>query len=377
MAQVLAGFSLAEADILRKAIGKKIKELLMEQKEKLITGMIENGIQEKTAQKIWEWILPFARYGFNRSHSCAYAFIAYQTAYLKANYPVEFMSALLTSEQSDVERIGELIKECEEMGLEVLPPDINESWRNFTVVPDTNKIRFGLTGVKNVGAKIVESIIQERKDNGEFSSMSDFASRVKPKDLNRRALESLIKAGAFDQFQERNLLLNNIPVLKERSREIAKKKETGQKGLFGGTDYDREIKFKSTKPATEKQKLLWEKELLGLFISSHPLDNVQQVLTTETTDISELNSKNSSRAVVGGIILNVKKIITKRTKQPMCFATLEDLTGRVELVVFPSVFDKYLDLIKENNIILVSGKIDRQEDSPKILCSKIKKIKEA
>ncbi len=378
MAQVLAGFSLAEADTLRKAIGKKIKSLLMKQKEKLISGMIENDIKEKTAKKIWEWILPFARYGFNRSHSCAYAFIAYQTAFLKANYPVEFMSALLTSEQSDVERIGNLIKECEDMGLEVLPPDINESWRNFTVVPDSNKIRFGLTAVKNVGAKIVESIIQEREENGEFKSISDFASRVKPRDLNRRALESLIKAGAFDRFNERNLLLKNIPVLKERSKEMAKKKETGQTGLFGGTNYDKKIKLKKTKPATDKQKLIWEKELLGLFISSHPLENFQQILEEETMNISELNSLgNKSRATIGGIVLNVKKIITRKSKKEMCFATLEDLSGRTELVVFPSVFDEYFDLIKENNILLVSGKVDKKENQPKILCNKIKKIKEA
>jgi len=377
IAQVLAGFSLSEADILRKAIGKKIKSLLMEQKMKLIQGMRNNGISEDIAQKIWAWILPFARYGFNRSHSCAYAFIAYQTAYLKANYPIEFMSALLTSGKSDIDRIGILIRECEKMGIEVLAPNINESWRNFTVVPKTNQIRFGLLAIKSVGPKIVESIVKERKNNGLFKSVNDFASRIKPKNLNKTALESLIKSGAFDSFQERNLLLSNLSAITDRSREKQQTRSSGQKGLFVGTNFEDKINFQSAEPATEKQKLLWEKELLGLFISSHPLDNFKAVLKKETTEIANVGSLSSSQARVGGIILKIKRIITKKTKRPMCFVTLEDLSGRMEIVVFPSVTEEYSELLKENKIVLVSGKIDKQDDSPKILCSKIEEIKEA
>jgi len=377
IAQVLAGFSLSEADILRKAIGKKIKSLLMEQKKKLIQGMKDNDIDEDVAQKIWEWILPFARYGFNRSHSCAYAFIAYQTAYLKANYPIEFMAALLTSGKSDIDRIGLLIKECEKMELEVLAPNINESWRNFTVVPKTNQIRFGLLAIKNVGPKIVESIVDERKKNGLFKSVNDFASRIKPKDLNKTALESLIKSGAFDSFQERNLLLSNLTAITDRSREKEKTRTSGQKGLFIGMNFDEKINFQVAEPATEKQKLLWEKDLLGLFISSHPLDNFKAVLKKETTKISDLESLSANQATVGGIILNIKRIITKKTKKPMCFLTLEDLSGRVEVVVFPSTTEEYFELLKENKIVLISGKIDKQEDPPKILCSRVEEIKEA
>jgi len=377
IAQVLAGFSLSEADILRKAIGKKIMSLLMEQKKKLIQGMKDNDISEDIAQKIWKWILPFAHYGFVRSHSCAYAFIAYQTAYLKANYPVEFMAALLTSSKSDIDRIGVFIKECEKMKIEVLPPDVNESWRNFTVIPKTNQIRFGLLAIKNVGPKIVESIVDERKKNGPFKSVNDFASRIKPKDLNKTALESLIKSGAFDNFQERNLLLSNLAAITDRSREKEKERSSGQKGLFVGINFKEEINFQSAEPATDKQKLFWEKELLGLFISSHPLDDFRAVLKKETIEISNLESTKEKQARVGGIIIKIKKIITKKTKRPMCFVTLEDLSGRVEVVVFPSATEEYLELLKENNIVLMSGKIDKEEDPPKILCSKIEKIKEA
>jgi len=287
------------------------------------------------------------------------------------------MSALLTSGKSDIDRIGMLIRECEKMDIEVLAPNINESWRNFTVVPKTNQIRFGLLAIKSVGPKIVESIVKERKNNGLFKSVNDFASRIKPKNLNKTALESLIKSGAFDSFQERNLLLSNLSAITDRSREKQQTRSSGQKGLFVGTNFEDKINFQSAEPATEKQKLLWEKELLGLFISSHPLDNFKAVLKKETTEIANVGSLSSSQARVGGIILKIKRIITKKTKRPMCFVTLEDLSGRMEIVVFPSVTEEYSELLKENKIVLVSGKIDKQDDSPKILCSKIEEIKEA
>ncbi len=312
----------------------------------------------------------------HNSHSCAYAFIAYQTAYLKANYPIEFMAALLTSVGSDNERVGDLIKECEKMNLEVLPPDINESWRNFTVVPKTNQIRFGLLAVKNVGAKIVESIIQERKENGTFQSINDFASRISPRNLNKRALESLIKAGAFDNFAERNTLLSNIPTIVERSREKEKRKNSGQKALFAGMKFDEKINLEPTEPATKEEKLLWEKNLLGLFISSHPLDDFKNIIEKRAVKISNLNSVPDRHVTVGGIILKINRIITKKSKRPMCFLTLEDFSGRVEVVVFPSVFEENSHLIKENNIVLISGTIDKKEDSPKILCNEIEEIKE-
>ncbi len=376
IAQKLAGFSLADADILRKAIGKKIKELLVTQKSKLIDGMKKNGISEAVAKKIWEWILPFARYGFNRSHSCAYATIAYQTAYLKANFPVEFTSALLTSEKTDVERIGFLIGEAKKMGIETLAPDINQSWRNFTVIPGKKQIRFGLLAIKNVGSKIVEAIVQERKANGEFKSINDFVSRVNSKNLNKKSLESLVKAGAFDKISERNLLLLNMERILEFNRENQKMKVSGQKGLFSETTFKNEIRLEPQIPATKKEKLLWEKELLGLFVSSHPLENFKTILEKKATKISALEKLAVNRRVrVGGIISQVKQIITK-TGKPMLFITVEDMTEKVEVVVFPTILEKYPKAFEENKIVFISGRTDRRNDSLKLICETIEEIVE-
>ncbi|MBU0476585.1 DNA polymerase III subunit alpha [Patescibacteria group bacterium] len=382
MAQELAGFSLSEADVLRKAVGKKIENLLISQKEKMIEGMIKNGINQGIAQKIWEWVLPFAHYGFNRSHSACYATIAYQTAFLKAHYPVEFMSALLTSEKADVERIGFLIGECKKMEIEVLPPDINESFRNFSVVPKEGKIRFGLLAIKNVGSNIVESIIQERKSNGSFSSISDFVTRVNSKDLNKKSLESLIKTGAFDKLAERNQLLTNLQTLLDHSREVQKIKTNGQKGLFEGMKFNNEVHLISTPPIPRPEKLAWEKELLGLFITSHPLEDFKGVLEKKTMPISQLpgltGALNRPRKIIkiGGIILNIKKIITKNGR-PMLFLNLEDLTGKIEAVVFPNLLEQNPLIFQENKIVLISGRLDKRMGSPKVICETIEEVIES
>jgi DNA polymerase-3 subunit alpha len=377
IAQKLAGFTLSEADILRKAVGKKIKELLMEQKEKLVKGMEKNGIEPRIAKEIWEWILPFASYGFNRSHSCAYSMIAYQTAYLKTHFPIEFMSALLTSEKADVERIGFLISECKKMGIEILPPDVNESWRNFTVIPGKNQIRFGLFAIKNVGENIVETIIQERKKQGPFKSIDDFILRIHSKDLNKKSLESLIKAGVFDRLSERNLLLFNLERLLDYSRENQKIAVTGQKGLFERIESKNEIRLQPIEPAGKKERLAWEKELLGLFVSSNPLEDVRSILEKKATKISELTPAMLNRRVrLGGIISKVKKIITK-TGRPMLFMNLDDLSDRIEVVVFPSVMEENNTAFQENKIVLISGRLDRRNDSNKLICESIEEILEA
>jgi DNA polymerase-3 subunit alpha len=378
IARDLAGFSLSEADVLRKAVGKKIKSLLLEQKEKLITGMMKNGIEKEIAQKIWEWILPFARYGFNRSHSCAYALIAYQTAYLKTQFPVEFMASLLTSEQADVERIGFLIGECKRMEVEVLPPDINESWRNFTAIPGKKQIRFGFLAIKNVGVNFVEAIVRERKLNGPFKSIEDFILRIKSKDLNKKSFESLIKAGAFDKFAERNLLLYNLERFLEFNRESQREKFIGQKGLFDKISLKCKIQLKKTRPATKSEKLAWEKELLGLFVSSHPLDDFRHIFEKKITKISELNSnsnKNNGQVKIGGIISRIKKIIT-RNGRPMLFMNLEDLSDKIEIVVFPSVIERNPTAFQENKIVFVSGKLDHRDGVPKVICENIEEIVE-
>ncbi len=378
IAREIAGFSLAEADILRKAVGKKIKELLMDQKEKLIKGMRENGITDSVANKIWQWILPFASYGFNRSHSCAYAIIAYQTAYLKSHYPVSFMAALLTSEKSDIERIGFLIGECKKMGIEILPPDANESWRNFTVIPMKKKIRFGLLAIKNVGENIVENIIAERKKNGHFKSIDDFISRIDSKNLNKKSMESMIKAGVFDKLAERNLLLYNLEEILQSNRESQKVKESGQKNLFGGSDFAHKIHLRPIKPAAKKEKLSWEKELLGLFVSSHPLEDYKDILHKRTVQIADLPDAPPARhqVTLGGIISKIKKIITK-SGRAMLFVNLEDLSDRIEVVVFPSILEKNPAAFIENKVVFVSGRLDRKSDEPKLICEDIEEIIEA
>jgi len=371
--QELAGFSLSEADVLRKAIGKKIRKLLMAQKEKFIEGCKKNGINEDISQKIWHWIEPFARYSFNKSHATCYATIAYQTAYLKVHFPVEFMASLLTSEKADVERIGFLIEECKKMGIEVLPPDINESLENFTVVPP-EKIRFGLSAIKNVGTNVVEVIVKERKAAGPYRSIAAFISRVSANVLNKKSLESLIKAGVFDKLAERNQLLFNLERLLESARETQRVRTEGQRGLFDGISQNIEFKLTPATPASKTEKLNWEKELLGLYVTSHPLQDFQKILEKKAMSISKISAPLINHQVkIGGIISKIKKIIT-RTGKPMLFMNLEDLNNKIEVVVFPGVIERSPSAFQENKIVLVSGRVDMRDGIPKIICEYIEEI---
>jgi len=375
IAQELCGFTLGEADILRKAVGKKIKKLLDAQKEKFITGAEKNGVSKKIAIEIWDWILPFASYGFNRSHSAAYAMIAYQTAYLKSHYPVEFMASVLTSEKTDVERIAFLIDECKKMNVEVLPPNINESLKNFTVVPGQNKIRFGLLAIKNVGTNIIDAIVQERKDNGSFASIGDFIHRVQSKDLNKKSMEALIKSGAFDAFAERNRLLSNLERLLEIARENNKSKQTNQMGLFASTKINNnDIKLQEAKPASNFERLSWEKELLGLYVSSHPLDDFHKIFEAKTTAINKINETwINKKVIIGGIISNIKKIITKNGK-PMLFMKLEDLSAKTEIVVFTSLLERNPTALQENKIVFIAGRVDNRNGELKIVADDVQEI---
>jgi len=381
IAQELAGFSLSGADILRKAIGKKIRKLLMAQKEKFIAGCEKNGINENISRRIWDWIEPFASYSFNKSHATCYATIAYQTAYLKTHFPVEFMASLLTSEKADVERIGFLIAECKKMGVEVLPPDINESLENFTVVA-SDKIRFGLSAIKNVGTNVVEVIVKERKSSGPYRSIADFINRLNSAVLNKKSLESLVKAGVFDKLAERNQLLFNLENLLEWSRENQRQRDVGQKGLFDNLATENQssntnFKLAPADPASKSERLNWEKELLGLYVSSHPLLDFQKILEKKAIAISKINSPLINRQVkIGGIISKIKKIIT-RTGKPMLFVNLEDLNNKIEVVVFPGAIERNPTAFQENKIVLVSGRVDMRDGIPKIICDQIEEIAEA
>ena len=373
IAQDLAGFTLSEADTLRKAIGKKIKELLDSQKEKLIQGMIGNGIETKIANEIWELFPSFARYGFNKSHSVCYALIGYQTAYLKAHYPMEFMTALFNADSGDVERIAFLITEAKKMGIMVLPPDINSSFTKFT--PEEKNIRFGLLAIKNVGANVVEAIIDERQRGGPFTDVIDFLKRVTHKDLNRKSLESLIKAGVFDSFKiSRGKLLANIDEILRFSQQNKKITATSQDNLFGDTYFGGGLNLKADMPISDRDRLLWEKELLGLFVSGHPMNEYAAKLEEKNVQfirelIANSNGKNNyqKRHRIAGVITKIQKILTK-AGQPMIFAKVEDFDSEIEVLVFNSALTKTSDVWKENNIIIGEGRVSWKDDEPKFIC---------
>jgi DNA polymerase-3 subunit alpha len=391
IAQDLAGFSLGEADILRKAIGKKIESLLMEQKGKFINGIVDNGIDKKIGQEIWNWIEPFARYSFNKSHAACYAMIAYENAYLKAHYPVEYMSALLTSEKSNLDRISMFIDECKKMDIEVLPPDINESFANFSVVPDKQKIRFGLSTIKNVGYSLVELIILDRKEKGHFKDFNDFLTRVDPKIINKKTMESLIKAGVFDTLEERSKLLFNLDKILAFSKENQKQKDSGQVGLFASITPTISLEI-PPKIAEEDIKLEWEKQLLGLYISGHPLEKYRAFLQQRTINIRkivmdlEVDESFKSHTgpyeryilegemvCIGGIITETKKIITKKG-DPMVFIKMQDLTEKIEVVVFPSLYEKIPELFEQNKLLFITGKTNMKDGSPKIIASEAEQL---
>ncbi len=377
IAKDLAGFSLSEADVLRKAVGKKIRKLLEQQADKMIEGMIKNGVDKETAQGIWDSIEPFAQYGFNRSHATCYALIAYQTAYLKANYPEEFITALMQADQKDLDRINILVDEAKKMKIQVLPPDVNESFDNFTLVPPSS-IRFGMAAVKNVGHNVVAGIVAERKQNGEYKNMADFLIRLSPKAgqsaiINKKSLESLIRAGAFDALGSRKELLDKIEDLLEFSKESKKTKNLGQTSLFGEEPAPQKNQFLFTNGNGEKRKLLqeeiqWEKDLLGMYISDHPLNDHKEFLRQRTIQIKDLiKEKKDSKVKVAGVIIKITKFITKSGK-PMLFVKIEDLTATVEILVFATILEKNPTIWQEGKIVMVTGRLTDKDDQLKILC---------
>jgi DNA polymerase-3 subunit alpha len=384
MARDLAGFTMGEADVLRKAVGKKIAKLLAEQKEKFIEGCVKHKISSQLAEKIFSFIEPFAGYGFNRSHAACYALIGYQTAYLKAHWPTEFMAALLTADQQDIDRISVLIEECRHMGIEVSRPDINQSFGSFTVVTsgteknlsaeyceESKTIRFGLKAIKNIGEHIAEVVIEERKANGPFKDISDILERITDKDLNKKSLESIIKSGALDQIGERGRLLGNIDSLLNYSKEISRSKLSAQTSLFADAPlaaYSVKIKLRESKDATKQEKLSWEKELLGVYITEHPFidykKELQDINIVSTVDLSKY--ADDEQLNIAGIITVIKKIIT-RSNESMLFVKIEDTLGNTELVVFPSILKQTSDVWQEGKAVLVAGKVSQKDMDNKIL----------
>ncbi|MEA3272367.1 MAG: DNA polymerase III subunit alpha, partial [Patescibacteria group bacterium] len=333
-----AGFTGGEADTLRKAMGKKIAKLMAEMKVKFVEGAVANGAEPKLASAIFQKLEDFAAYGFNRSHAACYAMIAYRTAYLKAHWPNCFMAALMNSDSGNLDRITIEVGECRAIGLDVLSPDINESFPRFTVVPNTNKIRFGLLAIKNVGSDIVEVIITERKKNGKFKNLSDFVSRIQSKNFNKKSLESMIKSGAMDSVGERGQLLANVELILEHNREVQKNLNTCQTDIFSlsSTIEVPGLRLREIPPALKEVKLKWEKELLGLYITEHPFGDFAEALGESVVSCQNLSKIKQRNIKIGGMISSMKQIQTKKN-EPMIFAKLEDMSGQVEIIVFPRV----------------------------------------
>ncbi len=379
IARELAGYSWLEADMLRKAMGKKIPEVMEAEKQKLLDGFKNHGqLSLAIGEKLWKLIEPFAAYGFNKAHAASYGRVAYQTAYMKANFPVEYMSAVLTADSGDTEKISEIIHECERMGIVVLPPDINESFAPFSVVPQKDgqeaKIRFGLTTIKNFGEGIAETIIEERKENGPYQSLSDFLSRITDRNLNKKSLEALITTGALDRFMERGLMRANMENLLAFNKERVSGKESAQDSLFGSASSVNELVLEESAPATKTQMLQWEKELLGVFVSGHPLDAFKDELSKRTS-IGDLkgDNRNGIPVVTAGMIETVRELLTKKGDK-MAFIQVANHTDSIEMTAFPETYSAYKDLLISGTCVAIKGRLNIRNDQPTILVEKLKSL---
>ena len=359
------GFTGGQADTLRKAVGKKNIDLMKKVKPEFVDGAIKHsGASREVAEKFWDDLEEFANYCFNKSHAACYGLIAYWTAYLKAHYPDAFMAALMTSDADDIDRLAIEITECNHMGIKVLAPDVNESFVEFAVVPGENTIRFGMAAVKGVGVGAVEEVLRIR-DEAKFTDIQDFAKRVPTSKFNRKAWESLIKTGGFDRFGDRSDILFNLEKIQAFASKVQKEALSGQTDLFGGFSDDAvkaSIELQAA-PAkhTDKERLMWERELLGLYISAHPLDNYAAYLAEQTMPLGGLSKNNDNqKAVIGGIITTVRSIVTKSGSK-MAFVGIEDKTGESEIIVFPDLYSKVGSQLQQDLVIRASGKINARD----------------
>ena len=371
----LAGYTPFEADGFRKAMGKKIPEVMMAQKEKFFNGCINyGGLTEDKAQEIWDLIEPFASYGFNKAHAASYGMLAYRTAYMKAHYTAEYMTAFMSCEAQNTEKIAEAVKECLHMGVEVLPPDVNESRGDFTYVSET-EIRFGLSAIKNLGSDVISGIILERKENGLFTDLEDFITRVSSKGFNKKALDSLIKAGALDSFSTRSHLYHNVEKILQFGKYVNNMDNNGQASLFGGMETEKIVLRMDSSPELDlKEMLLWEKDLLGLYVSDHPFKMYSKRLAGRVHGIKASNDLASdTTCITAGMINTVRTIFTKKNEQ-MAFVEIEDLTGTTELLVFPRIFREYKHILQENAAVILHGKISVRDDDRKIIVDSINDI---
>jgi len=419
MAHEFAGYSWGEVDKFRKAVGKKIPAEMQKQKDKFIDGCVEHSKWPlKKAQQVWEWIEPFAAYGFNKAHSASYGRVAYQTAYLKANYPVEYLSALLTADSGDTEQISVFVNEAKRMQVPVLPPDVNESGTVFTVIsrestpavgapqgmlhrtrrgddetrtePFSSKkmaypeagvsngaIRFGLSSIKNFGDGISESIIAERKAHGAYTSLSNFLSRVGSKNLNRKSLESLIKCGALDSLSAdiggRGTLLENIETLLAFHRDATA--TAPQESLFGAIVAPPVLSLPPGKPISLIDKLTWEKELLGIYVSGHPLDAHRELCAKAKFNIAKIKAepKQGALLIIPVLVTVLRNILTK-SGEKMAFITVEDTTDSIEAVVFPKLLKEHVSVVAPGACLLLKGKVSIRNGETTLAIEELKPL---
>ncbi len=386
IAHVMAGYSLSEADILRKAIGKKKKKLLDENKKRFIEQSKKNGYTKEVAEKVWGFIEAFANYGFNKAHAASYAMIAYQTAYLKAHYPAEYMTALMSVESASHnanrdEKIAIAIEACKKIGLIIMPPDINLSGADFTMEKNDKSaggqaIRFGFTAIKNVGTAAIESILATQKEVGQFHSFTHFLLKTDNRKVNKKVLESLIKVGAMDRFGTRASMLEQLEEIRNKVTQFQGDVD-GQENLFDGvTDHAINVEdtFHQLPEYPQAELLSFEKELLGIYLTNHPLaDALEFVADKANKTISEIDSSIHQDAVflIGGVITKFRETVTKKTNSPMAFGTIEDQTGNIEFILFPKVYQQYAGQIHTDMVVLLKGKIDVREETAQMLVEKV------
>jgi DNA polymerase-3 subunit alpha len=389
IASVLAGYSLGEADILRRAMGKKKPEEMEKQKQRFLRGAAEKKVPPAKAERIFDLMAKFAEYGFNKSHSAAYALISYQTAFLKAHYPVEYMAALLTSEVQDTDKVVKYIYEARQMGIEILPPDVNESRWDFTVFEaharDTvepgstvGKVRFGLAAVKNVGISAIEALIEARESKGAFLSLADFCKKTDLRRVNRRVIEALIKCGAFDFTGiSRARMFDAIEAVMDEAGRHQQQQAIGQSGLFDDMEEHKEQKLPVVPEWKESQLLAFEKESIGFYLSGHPLaayqDDIKRyaTVTTETLD----STPDGKDVTMVGIIASIKPKMTKKGEK-MAIVNFEDLTGAVETIVFPDLYKTSHEILLTDTPLIVSGTLDKSEQGNKIKAMRIHLLKD-
>jgi DNA polymerase III subunit alpha len=384
-AQKLAGYTLGGADLLRRAMGKKKPEEMAQQREIFVQGCAKtNRIPAAKANQIFDLLEKFAGYGFNKSHAAAYAMVAYQTAYLKANYPVEFMSALMTNDMGDIGKLGVLINEARAFGVEVLPPDVNESQVVFAPARDGTVIRFGLAAIKGVGAVAVESILRARQEGGRFGTLLDMCQRVDNRTVNRKVLEALIKSGACDTFGEtRATLYSQIDHILARAASVALDRQRGQASLFGVFEEQVALEPEKNAPSIpewpQSELLAAEKELLGFYVTGHPLTPYANLLEKYalTTIAASGQTPNRSLTRIGGLISAVQQGFSKKSGKPYAMVTIEDLTGSIQMLCMNENYDRFREALQINKAVLVVGEINTSEDKPKIFPQEIMPLEEA